>query len=138
MIIMTSSAGGETHPVEIFFDVADLISRIERALDILSRKEPGAVGLLERVHLEAVDIYPMLRQAFHMMPTGPRAVLKEHIEELPNGAIPSVGVSQEEKEKFLRHMLAFMSGLPATVQAMLRVVGGDCLPTYDQLVPSVV
>jgi hypothetical protein len=103
-------------PVELSFDVGDLMSRIERALDIYLRKVPGAVGLLERTHLEAVEIYPMLRQALHMMPTGPKAVLKERIEELPNGAIPSVGVPLDEKEKFLRRMLAFMSGLPATVQ----------------------
>jgi hypothetical protein len=113
---MTSSAGGETHPVEMSFDVADLISRIARALEIYSRKDPGAANLIERVHLEAVEIYPMLRHSFHMMPTGLKAVLKERIEELPNGAIPSVGVPLDEKEQFLRHMLAFMSGLPATIQ----------------------
>lgn len=103
-------------PHELYFDVADLISRMARALEIYSRKDPGAASLLERVHLEAVDIYPMLRHAFHMMPTGDKPCLKERMEELPNGAIPSVGVSLEEKEMFLRHMLAFMSGLPATVQ----------------------
>jgi len=112
---MTSSVGGETHPVEMYFDVADLISRMARALEIYSRKDPGATGLIERVHLEAVEVYPMLRQAFHMMPTGSMPCLKERMDELPNGAIPSVGVPLEEKERFLRHMLAFMSGLPATM-----------------------
>jgi hypothetical protein len=103
-------------PVVMNFDVGDLISRMARALEIYSRKELGATSLIERVHLEAVDIYPMLRQAFHMMPTGSMPCLKERMDELPNGAIPSVGVSLDEKERFLRHMLAFMSGLPATVQ----------------------
>jgi hypothetical protein len=98
------------------FEIGELVSRIARALEILDRNTPGAPVLVEHVHREAVEIYPVLRTAFHMLPTGPGACLKERIEKLPDGAIPSVGVPLDEKEKFLRHIVAFMSGLPAVVR----------------------
>jgi hypothetical protein len=103
-------------PVEMTFEIGELVSRIARALEILDRNTPGAPVLVEHVHREAVEIYPVLRTAFHMLPTGPGACLKGNLEELPNGAMPSVGVPLDEKARWLRHMLAFMSGLPAVVR----------------------
>ena len=106
--------------LEMPFEMGELVSRIARALEILDRKAPGAKGLVERVHLEATELYPILRTAFHMLPSGPHAAPREKMEALPEGAIPSVGVILEEKVRFLRHMLAFMSALPDLLKVSIE------------------
>ena len=129
---MSGCTPTDNRPMTMSFAVAGLVSIIARAIEIYDRKAPGSAGLIERVHLEAVEMYPVLRHAIHVIPSGAASHLKEHEVPIPTETIPSVGVPLEEKVRFLRKLLAFMSALPDTV-TVIALDHGDEIEARVQM-----
>lgn len=122
----------EGKPVLMSFMPPGLVSLVARALEIHDRKEHGAALLVDRLHIEAAELYPILKLAIHMIPSGAASHIDEHKRSLPEGALPSVGVSPEEKVAFLRKFLSFLSALPETV-TMIIVDHGDEIELRAQM-----
>jgi hypothetical protein len=122
----------DAKPIIMSFMPPGLVSLVARALEIHDRKAPGASVLIERLHVEAAELYPILKQAIHMIPSGAASHIDEHKRPLPEGAIQSVGVPIEEKVAFLRKFLAFLSALPETV-TLIFVDEGEQLELRAQM-----
>jgi hypothetical protein len=121
-----------TKPVILSFMPPGLVSLVARALEIHDRNEHGASVLVERLHIEAAELYPILKQAIHMIPSGAASHIEEHKRPLPEAAIQSVGVPLEEKVAFLRKFLSFLSALPETV-TMIIVDNGEEIELRAQM-----
>lgn len=122
----------EPKPIVMSFMPPGLVSLVARALEIHDRNAQGSSVIIERLHVEAAELYPILKHALHMIPSGAASHIEEHKRPLPQGALPSVGVPFEEKVAFLRKFLSFLSALPETV-TMIIVDHGDDLELRAQM-----
>jgi hypothetical protein len=122
----------DAKPIIMSFMPPGLVSLVARALEIHDRNEHGASVIVERLHVEAAELYPIMKQAIHMIPSGAASHIDEHKRPLPEGTIPSVGVPLEEKVAFLRKFLSFLSALPETV-TMIIVDQGDEIELRAQM-----
>ena len=122
----------EVKPMTMSFMPPGLVSLVARALEIHDRNAQGSVVLIERVYLEAAEMYPIIKKAIHMIPSGAASHIDEHKRPLPEGPIQSVGVPLEEKVAFLRKFLSFLSALPETV-TMIIVDDGEQIELRAQM-----
>ena len=122
----------DAKPIIMSFMPPGLVSLVARTLEIHDRMAPGSSVLIEHLHIEAAELYPILKQAIHMIPSGVASHIDEHKRPLPEGAIRSVGVPLEEKVAFLRKFLSFLSALPETV-TMIIVDDGEQIELRAQM-----